>query len=270
MRNRLFLLALLAALILIQAVLRSAAMSTPFHGGSTLGGYTFWELRGVLPLGVFAAGSLLFLSAAAAQCAQAVLQLAQKNKSSLAHKLGSIASAGLWCGAPCLAACYNALPCIFPWLTDYDPQGWQTAQHLEWVLHGSLIALILCRVLTLSKPGAGAYLTLPVSLLCLLACGQMWFGIPFILLPIGLMGAGGAAMLLGRGRRWAALPLLTAVIMNAVLFGYNVAIEHPFQTVAYPETPLWVTYAGTLLFLLPALLLKVTSLRRGNPYSSSY
>ena len=72
MRNRLFLLALLAALILIQAVLRSAAMSTPFHGGSTLGGYTFWELRGVLPLGVFAAGSLLFLSAAAAQCAQAV------------------------------------------------------------------------------------------------------------------------------------------------------------------------------------------------------
>ena len=259
MRNRLFLLALLAALILIQAVLRSAAMSTPFHGGSTLGGYTFWELRGALPLGVFAAGSLLFLSAAAAQCAQAVLQLAQKNKSSLAHKLGSIASAGIWCGAPCLAACYNALPCIFPWLNDYDPQVRLTAQHLEWVLHGSLIALILCRVLTLSKPGVGAYLTLPVSLLCLLACGQIWFGIPFILLPIGLMGAGGAAMLLGRGRRWAALPLLTAAIMNAVLFGYYAAIGDPFQTVAYPETALWITYTGTLLLLLPAWFLKVAS-----------
>ncbi len=262
MRNRLFLLALLAALILIQAVLRSAAMSTPFHGGSTLGGYTFWELRGVLPLGVFAAGSLLFLSAAAAQCAQAILQLAQKNKSSLAHKLGSIASAGLWCGAPCLAACYNALPYIFPWLSVYDPQDWQTAQHLEWVLHGSLIALILCRVMTLSKPRMAAYLTLPVSLLCLLACGQMWFSIPFILLPIGLMGAGGATMLLGRGRCWAAIPLLTAVIMNAVLFGHNAAAGHPLQTAPYPATALWATYACTLLLLAPALYLKVASLQR--------
>ncbi|MBR2314452.1 MAG: hypothetical protein IKA55_06310 [Akkermansia sp.] len=165
MRNRLFLLALLAALILIQAVLRSASMSTPFHGGSTLGGYTFWELRGVLPLGVFAAGSLLFLSAATGQCAQAILQLTQKNRSGLIHKLGSISSAGLWCGAPCLAACYNALPYIFPWLNSYDPQGWQTAQHLEWVLHGSIIALVLCRILTLSRPAAAAYLTLPLSLL---------------------------------------------------------------------------------------------------------
>lgn len=262
MRNRLFLLALLAALILIQAVLRSAAMSTPFHGGSTLGGYTFWELRGVLPLGVFAAGSLLFLSAAAAQCTQAILQLVQKNRSGLIHKLGSIASAGLWCGAPCLAACYNALPYIFPWLNDYDPQVRLTAQHMEWVLHGSLIALILCRVLTLSKPGVAACITLSLSLLCLLACGQMWFGIPFILLPIGLMGAGGAAMILGRGRRWAAIPLLTAVIMNAVLFGLNVVIEHPLQTVTYPETPFWATYTCTLLLLAPALFLKVTSLLR--------
>ncbi len=261
MRARLFLLVLLAALILIQAVLRSAAMSTPFHGGSTLGGYTFWELRGALPLGVFAAGSLLFLSASAAQCAQAVLQIVRKNNGGLIHKLGSIAAAGIWCGAPCLAACYNALPYIFPWLNDYNPQVWQTARHLEWGLHGSIIALVLCRVLTLGKPGVAACITLPLSLLCMLVCGQMWFGNPFILLPIGLMGAGGAAMLLGRGRRWAVIPLLTAAIMNAVLFGYNVAIEHPFQTVAYPETATWVTYTCTLLLLAPALYLKISSRR---------
>lgn len=260
MRNRLFLLALLAALILIQAVLRSAAISTPFHGGSTLGGYTFWELRGVLPLGVFAAGSLLLLSAAAAQCAQAVLQLIRKNQGGLSHKLGSIASAGLWCGAPCLASCYNVLPYIFPWLNGYDPQGWQTAQNLEWVLHGSIIALILCRILTLCKPGVAAYFTLPLSLLCLLACGQMWFGSPFILLPIGLMGAGGAAMLLGRGRRWAALPLLTAVIMNAVLFLFNVSGHFPKPAPVVDEQ-VWVTYICTLLLLAPALFLKATSLR---------
>lgn len=262
MRNRLFLLALLAALILIQAVLRSAAISTPFHGGSTLGGYTFWELRGVLPLGVFAAGSLLFLSAAAAQCTQAILQLVQKNRSGLIHKLGSIASAGLWCGAPCLAACYNALPYIFPWLNDYDPQVWQTAQHMEWVLHGSLIALILCRVLTLSKPGVAACITLPLSLLGLLVCGQMWFGIPFILLPIGLMGAGGAAMILGRGRRWAAIPLLTAVITNGFIFTIFGDYQSPPVSPIALDTAVWITYTCTLLLLAPALFLKVTSLLR--------
>lgn len=256
MRNRLFLLALLTAVIIIQAVLRTASVSTPFSGISTLGGYAFWELRGVLPLGVFSAGSLLFLSAATAQCAQATLQLSTRNRSNLIHKLGRIVSAGIWCGTPCIASCYNALPYIFPWLNADDPQGWQTAQHLEWTLHGSVIALILCRMLTLSKPAVAAFITLPLSLLCLLVCGQMWFGIPFILLPIGLMSAGGSVMLLGRGRRWAAIPLLTAIIMNAALFGSNVAIKYLLQTATYPTTPLWITYTCTILLLAGPFYLK--------------
>ena len=261
MRNRLFLLALLAALILIQAVLRSAAMSTPFHGGSTLGGYTFWELRGVLPLGVFAAGSLLFLSAAAAQCTQAILQLVQKNRSGLIHKLGSIASAGLWCGAPCLAACYNALPYIFPWLNDYDPQVWQSAQHLEWALHGSIIALILCRVLTLCKPAVAAYLTLPISLLCLLACGLMWFNAAMILLPVGILGAAGGVMLI-QWRKLSFIPLLAAVITNGFIFTIFGDYQSPPVSPIALDTAVWITYTCTLLLLAPALFLKVTSLLR--------
>lgn len=261
MRNRLFLLALLAALILIQAVLRSAAISTPFHGGSTLGGYTFWELRGVLPLGVFAAGSLLFLSAAAAQCTQAILQLVQKNRSGLIHKLGSIASAGLWCGAPCLAACYNALPYIFPWLNDYDPQVWQTAQHLEWALHGSIIALILCRVLTLCKPAVAAYLTLPISLLCLLACGLMWFNAAMILLPVGILGAAGGVMLI-QWRKLSFIPLLAAVITNGFIFTIFGDYQSPPVSPIALDTAVWITYTCTLLLLAPALFLKVTSLLR--------
>ena len=261
MRNRLFLLALLAALILIQAVLRSAAISTPFHGGNTLGGYTFWELRGVLPLGVFAAGSLLFLSAAAAQCTQAILQLVQKNRSGLIHKLGSIVSAGLWCSAPCLAACYNALPYIFPWLNDYNPQGWQTAQHLEWALHGSIIALILCRVLTLCKPAVAAYLTLPISLLCLLACGLLWFNAAMILLPVGILGAAGGVMLI-QWRKLSFIPLLAAVITNGFIFTIFGGYQSPPVSPIALDTAVWITYTCTLLLLAPALFLKVTSLLR--------
>ena len=159
-----------------------------------------------------------------------------------------------------MASCYNALPYIFPWLTAYDPTSWQTAQHLEWVLHGSIIAMVLCRALTLAKPAIAAYITQPLSLLCLLACGQIWFGMPLILLPIALMGAGGAAMLLGRGRRWAVIPLLTAAIMNPVLFLFNTSGCFP-QPAPVVSEQVWVTYISTLLLLAPALVLKVSSLR---------
>lgn len=261
MRNRLFLLALLTAVIIIQAVLRSAAVATPFTGGSTLGGFTFWELRRVLPLGVFAAGALLFSCAATAQCAQAALQFSSRSSTSLAHQLSSIASAGIWCGAPCMASCYNALPCIFPWLNDFNSDSWQTTQHLEWLLHGSIITLILCRLLSRSKHPAAAYATLPLAMLCLLACGQMWFGLSLILLPIGLMAAGGAAMLFGRGRRWAIIPLLTAAIMVPVLFMFSISGYFPQPAPAISEQAVWVTYACTLLLLAPAFFLKASSLR---------
>lgn len=265
MRNRLFLMALLAALIIIQAVLRTAATSTPFSSGSTLGGYSFWELRSALPIGVFSAGCLLLLSAATAQCAQAALQLCHKGSRRLSQRLDSIVSAGLWCGAPCMASCTNALYCIFPWVNSCNLQIWQSAQLLEWLLHGSIIVLILCRALTLSRHHAAAYITLPLSLLCLLACGQAWFSLAFILLPIGLMGAGGATMLFGRWRRWAAIPLLTAFLMNQLLFLLGASNQFPQLAPAAPREAVWVIYTCTLLILIPAWCLKVASL---HPQSS--
>lgn len=265
MQNRLFLLALLAALLIIQAVLRTAIMATPFSMGTTLGGYSFWELRGALPMGVFSIGCLLFLSAATAQCAQAGLQFCHKGNRRLSRKLGSVVSAGLWCGAPCMASCYNALTCIFPWMSSCNPQVWQSTQLLEWLLHGSIIALVLCRALTLSRHPAAAWITLPLSLLCLLVCGQAWFNLAFILLPIGLMGAGGAVMLLGRGRRWAALPLLTAFVMNLLLFLLSTSNQFPSLAPPMPTQAVWVIYTVTLLLLVPAWCLKVASL---HPQSS--
>ncbi len=260
MRNRLFLLVLLAALLIIQALLRTAAMATPFNGGSTLGGYTFWELSNTLPMGVFSVGCLLFLSAAAAQCAQAALQLCHKGNCRLSCKLGSIVSAGLWCGAPCMASCYNALHCIFPWISTCNPQAWETPQLLEWLLHGSIIALMLCRALTLSRRTAAAYITLPLSLFCILASGQAWFNLAFILLPIGLMGAGGAVMLLGRRCRWAAIPLLTAFLMNQLLFLLGASNQFPQLSPPIHTQAVWVIYTCTLLLLAPAWYLKVASL----------
>lgn len=261
MRNRLFLLALVAALLLVQAVLRTAAMATPLSSATLWGTYTFWDLRGVLPLGVFMAGALMVTTAAASQCAQAALLIAGHHQQ-LARALGSIASAGLWCGAPCLACCYNALPHIFAWLSGYyEAAPWQTAQYLDWALHGSFIALILCRVLSTGRKQGYAYITLPLSLLCLLACGQMWFNAAMILLLPGILGATGGVMLIQK-RKSSVLLTATALVTNGLLFTMfgDADYQSPPASPIALDQAVWITYACTLLLLAPALYLKATSL----------
>ena len=254
MRNRLFLLVLVAVLLLMQAVLRSAAQATPFSGGATLGGISFWELRGALPLGVFAAGLLLVTTAAMAQCLQAALSLG-RSRSRIQAYAGQIASASLWCGAPLMAMCYAALPHVFSWLHAYDPQGWQTLQHLEWVLNGSIIALVFCRVASLSQRAFFSCLTLPLGLLCLLSLGQMGFNQALILIPAAAMCPAGLLMLPGRGRKWACIHLLTAAGMNAALF-YCTA---PAISII---PPCWLVYTLSLVLMATPFGLKIASLRQ--------
>lgn len=263
MRNRLFLLVLVAVMLLVQAVLRTAAMATPFSSATLWGSYTFWDLRGVLPLGVFIAGSLLMISAATAQCALAALQLTGKRHARLCSILGSISSAGLWCGAPCMASCYNALPHIFAWLSGhYETAPWQTAQYLDWVLHGSFITLIFCHMLSTYQKQSSAYITLPLTLLCLLACGLMWFNAAMILLPVGILGAAGGVMLI-QGHKLSFIPLLAAVIANGFIFTIFGEADYqspPVSPIAL-DTAVWITYTCTLLLLCPALFLKVSSMQ---------
>lgn len=254
MRNRLFLLALVATLLLVQAILRNAAQATPFSGGATWGGYSFWELRGALPLGIFAAGSLLVFTAAACQCLRSALQIGN-SAPRLRKNAGQLVSVCLWCGVPVVASCMNSLPHIFDWLSAYTPAGWQTHQHLEWSLNGSLITLIICHVLSHSTlAGRTTYLTLILSLSSLLLMGQMGFNHAFILIPGAIMAAAGALMLLGRGKAWAPVPLLTAAGMNAFLFAQS-APAISVQPAAF------LAFIATLILLAALILLKLAALR---------
>lgn len=247
MQNRFFLLALIAALLLMQAVLRSAFMATPFSGGETLGSISFWELRGAVPLGIFAAGLLLLTTAAAAIIAQASAQLIHAAPRIRKH-LSALTAASLWCGIPTIAGCLNALPYIFPWLQAYNPSSWMTRQHLEWVLHGSMLILVICHVIEKLRPTGSPWL-LPLPLLCLLALGQLGFNQAFILIPTAIMSAAGILMLLGRGRRWAAIPLLTGVAMNGALLWMT---ANPIATIPAAA----VVYLLTLILLAGPFYLK--------------
>lgn len=250
MRNRLFLLTLLSVLLLVQAVLRSATQATPFSGGDTLGGIPFWELRGAIPLGIFAAGLFLVAAAAAILCMQAALQLwkGSPQKNSRAHTL---VSALLWCGAPAMAICYNALPHIFNWLQAYDPTGWQTRQHLEWVLHGGLALLILCHVLAQFRRTTFAWLILPATLLFLLALGQMGFNHTVLLTPTATISAFGFLLLIAKRYIGAGVLLAVSGLIHFILLWYQAS---PVATIPAAA----VTYIATLLALAAPFYLKIT------------
>ena len=249
MGNRFFLLALVGALILLQAALRTAAQATPFSSAETLGGITFWELRGALPLGIFALGMLLMSTAAMCLCLQSALCISG-SQNRLRKQARAIASASLWCGIPLVAMCMASLHYVFPWLSAYAPDGWQTLQHLEWVIHGSLVTLLLCHALPLCDKRTFAYISLPLSLCCLIAQGQMCFRSPLILIPIAIMSAAGMLMIPGRGRKWAFIPLMTAIGMNAALF----QLTSP-QESATPAA--WAVYLICLLLIMVPFTLKL-------------
>ncbi len=215
MRNRLFLLVLVAILLLIQGLLRSAAQATPLSGGTTLAGFSFWELRGALPLGIYAAGLFFTSTSAAALSIHAILRIRQ-HRSRLTRNTNILATALLWCGLPTICCCYHSLTYIFAWSGCYDPTSWQTFQHLEWSLYGSpllvALGLLVCRL-----GQAGAWAAFLFSSVHLLILGQIGYGTPLILFPSAIMSASGFLMGMGKGKFWAAIPLLTAICMNGAL-----------------------------------------------------
>ena len=79
----------------------------------------------------------------------------------------------------------------------------------------------------------------------------MGFNQAFILVPTAIMSAAGILMLLGRGRRWAAIPLLTGVVMNGALLWLT---ANPIATIPAAS----VVYTAALLLLGIPFYLKAT------------
>lgn len=253
MRNRLFLLALVAVLLLVQSALRAAAQATPFSGGSTWGGISFWEIRGALPMGVFAAAILLVCTAGMAQLTLAALRMTGRS-GRLGRNASALTSACLWCGAPLLLACYPSLSFVFSWVQGTSLSAWQTETYLQWAIHGSLILLILCRFINFSNRAWVAWVQLPAALLVLLILGLICFNSAMILFPCAAMSTAGFLMLYGRGKRWAAIPLLTAMAMIFTLVWFS-------ATHYAASFPALIIYLLTTALLAVLLHLKLSALR---------
>lgn len=239
MRRRLFLMALVAALMLILAALRAALMATPFTGGSTWGGYSFWELRHSLPQGVFRASLLLICCAAFSLCMQAALKLAQGKARNLIT-LRSVASANLWCGIPALACCTLCIPLIFP------PETICTPSESPFEVLGVISSLlILCFLTARFRHSVFAWLCLPVSLLSLLVCGELQSQ-AITILPGTIFLASG-------------MTICRAKLNLALAAGLCVLGTGIHAVLTCPELTSGIAYAATLLSLAPALYIKLTT-----------
>lgn len=151
MRHRLFLLALITILLLVLGLLRAAAVATPFHGGCTLGGISFWELRHDLPTGIYCAGLFLLAIAAFCLCGQAARRL----KSTDDRITGPLAAGALIAGLP-LVICSTLEYQLILRTTEADVRSIQ-------ICAGALVAASLfCRFRYAAWP------CIPACLLCLL------------------------------------------------------------------------------------------------------
>ena len=241
MRRRLFLMALVAALMLILAALRAAYMATPFSGGNSLGGVSFWELRHSLPQGVFTAAILLLCGAAFSLCMQAALKLARGKMRNIDTFL-RVASACLWCGVPTLASCTLCMHLIFPPETTCAPS------ELPFEILGVVsFLLILCLLTARFRHQAFAWLCLPVSLLSLMICGELQ-GQTITILPGSVFLSTGLALCL----TWRHI----SVALCACIVGI---CSHALLTC--PDLACGTAYAATLLCLALPLGIKLMTER---------
>ena len=231
--------ALVAALMLVLAALRTALMATPFSGGSTWGGYSFWELRHSLPQGVFSAALLLICSAAFSLSLQAAANLALK-KDICINSFLHVATACLWCGIPVLACCRLCMHLIFP------PEMTCIPSELPfWVLGTISFILMLCLPAAQLRHKVFSWLVLPASVLSLLTCGELQSQ-SLTMLPGCIFLSAGMALLQAGYR----LPVSAGICilgagMHAILTG--------------PGLSGGFVYAVTLLCLSPALYLRLTA-----------
>lgn len=241
MRRRLFLMSLVAALMLILAALRAAHMATPFSGGSTLGGISFWDLRHSLPKGVFTAALFLICGAAFSLCMQAALKLAREKMRNI-DTLLRVASSCLWCGVPTLASCTLCMHLIFP------PEATCVPSELPFEILGVVsFALILCLLTAQLRHQAFAWLCLPVSLLSLMICGELQ-GQAIITLPGSIFLATGLAFCIARRHLSVALFVcIMGICTHALLSCSDLACG--------------IAYAATLLCLALPLGIKLMTER---------
>lgn len=267
MRHRVFVLLLAGALLLAVTTLRQAAQATPFSDTFFMGSIPLWDLRAAIPFGIFCAGLFAAGFGMSAQLLRSILLLTGKKQSCTFRLSGRISTAALWCGWPFVACCMGALLYIepryfIPEAADIQPHHLDVLRPLlSYQLYGSIILMVLCRLLESIFPGRRwvGGLCLPLVVLVLLSTELFWGGDKYgtLLIAAALMLTPALFCLNKLCRIIAGLLLLASAAAFGVIFqARDAAGIFPTGTADY------ICYAVVLTVVSGLVFFKISELRR--------
>ncbi len=263
MKSRVFLIALVLLLLLVNAAFAQAMNATVVSGGSLLGLIPFWELKHSLPCGIFAAAALAAALGMGAQFWAGLLPACGAGKWVPAKHLSQFATTGLWCGWPLLGACFAVAASLFPWASPgAQGEAWfQSRNALMVQLGASVVLLAVLRAVQGMRGGKAGLPQVFVSAAVALSCGLMWWnGRALDFLAMALIAPPALSLLLAPPAKKKARNSLAWLLVAALALG-TYACGSQYLMVAYLPEPVsgWgllsACCAGLALLLTLALAL---------------
>ena len=185
--KRTFLILLVLFILLAATTIQHTLNTSPVGPEKMLGTVPLYDMIFALPAGIFAAGVLGIMLGLGAELWRALLPICGAGWVPT-RRLTALADAGLWCGWATVAACYTALPYIFPWLGIGGTDTLCTVENYRLFLCLGLGTMITARLFNHFLPRRQG---LWATLLCAavgLGAGQFWWnGLPIDFLTLALL-----------------------------------------------------------------------------------
>ncbi len=269
MKSRIFLVALVMLLLLINAAFSQVMNATIFSGGEFLGLIPYWEMKESLPCGIFAAAALAAALGMGAQFWGGLLPACGVGKWVPEGHFSSFATAGLWCGWPLLGACLAVAGFLFPWAAEgaSGAPGYCCRAVLMWQMAVGILLLAGMRMVQAMRGGRAGLLQALVAAAVALSCGLLWWdGRALDFLAVALVAPLALSLLLAPPAKRKQRVLLAWLLVAALALG-TYACGTQYMMVAYLPAGAagWGTLSACCAVLAPVLMLAlatVPALRR--------
>ncbi len=270
MKSRVFLVALVMFLLLINAAFSQVVNATIFSGGELFGLIPYWELKESLPCGIFAAAALVAALGIGAQFWGGLLPACGAGEWVPSRRFMQFATAGVWCAWPLLGACLAVAGFLFPWAAD-GAQGelwYQSRTALMLQMGGALILLAGLRMVQGFRSGKAGLPDALFAALVALSCGLLWWeGRALDFLAVALIAPLALALLLAPPARQKHRVALGWLLAAALALGtYACGTQHLMASYL-PGAEAWrmLTICCAVLAAVLALALAlVPALRRNS------
>ncbi len=271
MKSRVFLVALIMLLLLVNAAFSQVANATIFSGGELFGLIPYWEMKESLPCGIFAAAALVAALGIGAQFWGGLLPACGAGDWVPARRFGQFATSGVWCAWPLLGACLAVAGFLFPWAADGGQgEAWfQNRTALMVQVGVSLLLLAGLRMVQAFRHGKSGLADAMLSAAVALSCGLLWWdGRALDFLAAALIAPPALALLLSPPQKQKPRVAQAWLLTAALALGTYACGTQSLMASYLPGAEPWgtlTTCCAVLAALLTLALALLPALRRHAP-----